>query len=135
VTGEPRWVSKKAARAIHGQLLAIHGGNPGVLDEGLLDAAMDAPKNHFAYEQASLFRLAAVYTHGLCQNHPFVDGNKRVALMVMYAFLGLNGLRLAASEAEAHSQMDAVAAGSASRDELEAWIQASCEPRSRVPPA
>ena len=130
MTEEPRWVTKKAALAIHGKLLAIHGGNPGIRDEGLLDAAMDAPKNHFAYEQASLFRLAAVYAYGICRNHPFVDGNKRVSLMVMYAFLGLNKLRLKAPEAETHLQIDAVAAGTISRDELEVWIQMSCEPRA-----
>ena len=71
-----------------------------------------------------------MYAHGLCQNHPFVDGNKRVALMVLYAFLGLNGLRLSAPEAEAYVQMDAVAAGSVRREELEAWIEASCQARS-----
>lgn len=129
MTAEPRWVSRKAALAIHGMVLAQHGGRAGIVDEGLLDAAMEAPKNHFAYEQASLFRLAAVYAHGICQNHPFVDGNKRVGLMVMYAFLGLNGLRLIAPEAEAHAQMDAVAAGTVGRGELETWIEASCKPR------
>ena len=123
-------MSKRAAIAIHGELLAQHGGKPGIRDEGLLDSAMEAPKNHFAYEQASLFRLAAVYGFGLCQNHPFVDGNKRVALIVMYVFLGLNGLELNAPEAEAHLQIDGVAAGKISRDELEAWVQASCVPMS-----
>ena len=130
MTAEPRWVTKKAAVATHGMLLAHHGGRPGILDEALLDAAIEAPRNHFAYEQASLFRLAAVYAYGICQNHPFVDGNKRVALMVSYAFLGLNGLRLDAPEAEAHHQIDGVAAGTVSRDELEAWIERSCTPRS-----
>jgi death on curing protein len=126
---EPRWVSKKAALAIHGEILAEHGGKPGIRDEGLLEAAMEAPKNHFAYEQASLFRLAAVYACGICQNHPFVDGNKRVALMVMYAFLGLNRFRLDAPEEEAHSQIDGVAAGRVGREGLEAWIEASSKPR------
>ena len=127
---EPRWVTKKAALATHAKLLALHGGNPGILNEGLLDAAMEAPKNHFAYEQASLFRLAAVYAHGICQNHPFVDGNKRVALMVMYAFLGLNGFHLKAPEAEAHFHIDGVAGGTIGREELERWIEASSERRS-----
>jgi death on curing protein len=135
VTLEPRWVSKKAALATHSMLLAQHGGKPGILDEGLLDAALEAPRNHLAYERASLFRLAAVYAHGICQNHPFADGNKRVALMVMYAFLGLNGHRFSAPEAEAHVQMDGVAAGSVSRDQLEAWIEASCSPRSTDDPS
>jgi death-on-curing protein len=123
-------VSKRVAIAIHDELLAQHGGKPGIRDEGLLDSAMEAPKHHFAYERASLFRLAAVYGYGLCQNHPFVDGNKRVALIVVYAFLGLNGLQLNAPESEAYLQIDGVAAGKLSREELEAWIRASCVPMS-----
>ena len=111
-------------------LLTRHGGGPGVLDEDLLEATLVAPRNDQADQCASLFRLAAVYAYGICQNHPFVDGNKRVALMVLYAFLGLNGLRLDAPEAEAHHQIDGVAAGTVGRDELEAWIERSCTPRS-----
>lgn len=130
MTREPRWVSKNAVLAIHGELLAEHGGKTGLREEGLLDAALDAPRNHFAYEKASLFRLAAVYGYGLSRNHPFEDGNKRVALMVMYAFLGLNGFRLEAPEAEAYVQIDALAAGTLSREELEAWIKASSRRRS-----
>lgn len=121
-------MSKRAAIAIHDELLAQHGGKPGIRDEGLLDSAMEAPKNHFAYERASLFRLTAVYGYGLCQNHPFVDGNKRVALIVMYAFLGLNGLQLNAPESDAYLQIDGVASGKLSREELETWIRASCVP-------
>ena len=103
----------------------MHGGKPGILDEGLLDAALEAPKNHLASEQAPVLRLAAVYGYGLCRNHPFVDGNKRVALMVIFAHLGLNGFRLNAPEAEACVQIDGIAAGTVSREALEAWIQAS----------
>lgn len=127
---EPRWVSKNAALAIHGELLATHGGRSGVREEGLLNAALDAPRNHFAYEKASLFQLAAVYGYGICRNHPFVDGNKRVSLMVMYAFLGLNGFRLEAPEAETSAQIDALADGTLSREELEAWLKASSRRRS-----
>lgn len=89
---------------------------------------MEAPKLHFGLEQASLFRLAAVYAYGLCKNHAFVDGNKRVAFMVMYTFLGLNGLHFNATEEQAALRIEALAAGNLSREELEAWIQASCEP-------
>lgn len=124
---EPRWVSRKAALAIHGALLAQHGGRPGLLDEGSLDAALDSPKNHFAYERASLFRLAAAYAHGINQNHPFVDGNKRVALTVTITFLELNGLRFKASEQEAAVAMDGLAAGVMTRERFKAWLRASCE--------
>lgn len=120
---EPRWISNKAALAIHGMLLARHGGKSGVLDDGSLDAA----RNHFAYERASLYRLAAVYAHGINQNHPFADGNKRVALTVAITFLELNGLRFKATEQEAAAAMYELAAGSMNRDGFEAWLKASCE--------
>jgi death-on-curing protein len=80
VSREPRWISKAAALAIHGRLLAEHGGAAGLLDEGALDAALASPSNHFAHGEKDLFRLAAAYAHAISRNHPFQDGNKRVAL-------------------------------------------------------
>ena len=120
-------MTKKAALAIHGILLAEHGGKPGILNEGLLDAAMDAPRNHFAYEQAPILRLASIYAHGLTQNHPFVDGNKRVAFTIAVTFLELNGFRLESSEQDALSAMDDLSAGRLSREEFESWLKASCQ--------
>jgi death-on-curing protein len=111
-------VSKKAALAIHGILLAEHGGKPGILNEDLL---------HFAYERAPILRLAAIYAHGLTQNHAFVDGNKRVAFTVAATFLELNGFRLASSEQDALSAMDDLSAGRLSRGEFESWLEASCQ--------
>jgi death-on-curing protein len=125
VTSEPRWVTKEAAPAFHDILISQHGGRPGILDEGLLAAAMEAPRNHFAYEQAPILRLAAIYAHGLTKNHPFVDGNKRVALTVAGVFLELNGFRLEATERDAVSAMNALSAGDLGRDGLESWLLAS----------
>ncbi len=90
---EPRWISKRVALALHERLLAEHGGVSGILDEGLLDAALANPRNQLAYRRADIFRLAAAYAHSLTQNHPFSDGNKRVAVvasticMVLMVFL------------------------------------------------
>jgi death-on-curing protein len=123
----------RAALAIHDKLLAQHGGKPGIINEGLLDAAMVAPRNHFAYERASLFRLAAIYAHGLTQNHPFVDGNKRVALTVAGVFLEKNGFRLDAPESDAFSAMDALSSGELSRDDFEGWLHSSCSPLGGTP--
>ena len=114
--------------AIHEMLLAEHGGQTGILNEGLLDAALAAPKNHFAYEQAHPFRLAAIYAHSVTPNHPFADGNKRVALTVAGVFLELNGFRLGAPEQEAFSAMDRLSDRTLSRDDFADWLQASCTP-------
>ena len=128
MTAEPRWVTKEAALAIHEILLTQHGGKPGLLSEGLLDAAIDAPRNHFAYERARPFRLAAIYAQRLTQNHAFVDGNKRVGLTVAGVFLELNGFRLEAPEQEAVSAMNGLSDGTLSREGFESWLEDSCKP-------
>ena len=97
----PKWISKPAALAIHERLLAEHGGTPGLLNEGLLDAALAGPKNRIAYRWADIFRLAAAYASALTRNHSFVDGNKRVALTVVGAFTELSGVCLEAPEQDA----------------------------------
>lgn len=98
---EPKWVSKLAVLAIHEGLLAEHGGASGIRDEGLLDSALASPQHHLQYEDADVFTLAAVYAHAPVRNHPFHDGNKRLALTVAGVFLELNGYRLNASEPDA----------------------------------
>jgi death-on-curing protein len=126
VTKEPRWISKAAALAIHERLLAEHGGAAGILDEGLLDAALAALRNHFAYDQPDIFHLAAIYAHGLTRNHPFSDGNKRVALTVAGVFLELNGFRLDASEQEAVTATLALSDRTLDAEAFAAWLRGSC---------
>jgi death-on-curing protein len=99
VSREPTWVSKSAIVAIHECLLAEHGGARGLLDEGKLDAALASPRNHFAHGQADLLRLATAYACAITRDHPFQDGNKRVALTIAGVFLELNRLRLTAPDA------------------------------------
>ncbi len=102
MTREPRWISKRAALAIYEALLAEHGGAQGFVAEHLLDSALDSPKNHFAYGGVSdVFQLASAYARALTQDHPFVDGNKRVALTVALTFVERNGFVVAAPEPEA----------------------------------
>lgn len=73
----------------------------GIRDEGLLDSAINKPKNLFDYGNPNAFELAASYATGLVKNHPFLDGNKRIGFMAAYVFLGANGWRLEATEEEA----------------------------------
>ena len=134
MTREPRWLSKAAVLAIHERLLAEHGGAAGILDEGLLDAALAGPRNHFAYDQPDIFQLPAAYAHGLTRNHPFSDGNKRVALTVAGVFLELNGFRLDAPEGEAVTATLALSERTLDAGAFAAWLKASCTevPRSRA---
>ncbi len=99
---EPTWLPLEVAMAVHEQLLARYGGSRGLRDQNLLESALARPAQVFHYEHApSLFRLAAAYTHGIVKNHPFIDGNKRIAFMSAYIFSGSNGRLLTASEQEA----------------------------------
>jgi death-on-curing protein len=91
------WVGLAVVLAVHDEQIGEHGGGSGVRDDGLLVSALDRPRNIAAYEPgADLSRLAAAYGFGIAKNHPFVDGNKRTALVVMETFLGLNGFDLTA---------------------------------------
>ncbi|MFN8177232.1 MAG: type II toxin-antitoxin system death-on-curing family toxin [bacterium] len=123
MSAEPKWVSKSAVFAIHERLLAEHGGAPGLLDEARLDSALASPRNHFAHGEADLFRLAAAYAYAIARDHPFRDGNKRVALTVAGVFLELNGFPLAAEESEAVSAMVALAERSIDEHALTAWLR------------
>jgi death-on-curing protein len=106
-------------------LIAEHGGAPGILDAALLESALASPQNHFAYEKCDLFRLAAAYAHALTRDHPFADGNKRVALTVCGVFLELNGVRLEALEPEAARVMWALSAGELDEAGFAQWLRES----------
>jgi death-on-curing protein len=107
-------------------LLAEHGGLPGVRDEALLDSALTRPQQKLAYEkETSIFELAASYSYGLARNHPFVDGNKRIALTVAAVFLELNGYSLNATEPEAVLMYQQLAKGTITEFELANWIRDS----------
>lgn len=120
---EPRWISKLAVLAFHERLLADHGGAPGLLDEGLLEAALAAARNRFAYEACDIFRIAAAYAWAFNQNHPFVDGNKRVALTVAGVFLEMNGFRLESSEQDAAHATLALSSRGMTEEEFAAWLR------------
>ena len=115
--------------AIHDEQLAEHGGASGVRDEGLLDSALARPRNVLEYiHDADIGRIAAAYALGLARNHPFVDGNKRAALVSAYTVLALNDLELEAPEPEAVSRILGLSDGSLSEAELESWIRGHLVP-------
>lgn len=120
---EPRWIPAPAALAIHAELMAEHGGAAGVRDENVLQLTLARPRNLHAYARPSLFKLAAAYAFGFARNHPFVDGNKRMALAALDVFLRMNRYELAADEPEAASTIWALADGRVSEAELAQWIK------------
>jgi len=122
---EPKWLSDLGVRAMHSALIAEHGGAEGIRDTNLLDSALARPRHALAYADPTLFDLAAAYAFGIARNHPFVDGNKRTALMAAYVFLRRNGYRLTAPEPEAVVVMRELAAGEIDEAGLAAWIEAN----------
>ena len=118
-----RWVGRKALELLHDESLAEHGGAPGLRDEGLFESALARPLNLAAYGQPDVADLAAAYGVGLAKNHPFVDGNKRVAFLAVGLFLALNGRRLVATQAEATLTMLDVAAGALEEAGFAAWLR------------
>ena len=101
VVREPVWLTRPILDFIHTSMIREHGGSLGVRDEGLIDSALQRPRNKWAYEEEiDLADLSAAYAHGLVKNHGFLDGNKRVAFMAAYTFLGLNNRDLDAPEPE-----------------------------------
>lgn len=122
-----RWVDPRVARALHADQLRAWGGGQGIRDEGLLESALARPQNLGAYGSPDAADLAASYAYGLAKNHPFVDGNKRTALVVCETFLIDNGHALMASDAELAVLFEELAAGELSEEELASWLRERVE--------
>ncbi|MEJ7846616.1 MAG: type II toxin-antitoxin system death-on-curing family toxin [Pyrinomonadaceae bacterium] len=117
------WVLFDAVLAIHKRQISEHGGSDGVRDEGLL-SALAHPQNRQAYsEGADVAALAAYYAFGIAKNHPFIDGNKRTALVVMRTFLSVNGYIFQASQEEKYTTFLKLAEGSLNEDEVAIWVR------------
>ncbi len=120
---EPKWLLADFVIAAHSMLLAEHGGPSGVRDRDMLESALARPLNKYSYDSnTSVYDLAAAYSYGIAMNHPFVDGNKRTALMSGIVFLGINGVQPNFSEAESVVAFEALAAGNLTEEELGLWF-------------
>lgn len=127
---EPRWLAPVHVLAIHSDQIQAHGGAVGLRDRGLLESALERPRNRFRYEPDSdLSALAAAYGFGIARDHPFLDGNKRVAFQAMYLFLGLNGFRIDVAEEEVVATILALASGELDEASLAAWLRDHITPR------
>jgi death-on-curing protein len=128
---EPRWVPRLVVEAIHFDQLREHGGFPGLLDEGTLEAALARPRHKWAYRRKpDLAALAAAYGFDLARGHPFRDGNKRVAFVTIMVFLVLNGCQFAAPDEEVVRTMTGLAAGTVSEAGLARWLRRSAAKRA-----
>jgi len=121
-----RWLTAEAVMAIHGELIARYGGAGGMRSEASLESAIARPRHLSAYgRNVTVARLAGAYGWGLLRNHPFVDGNKRIALAAMIVFLDLNGWELACNEAEETAMVLRAAAGEMTERAWTEWLERS----------
>lgn len=110
---------------IHQNQIARYGGSDGIRDRGLLLSAAAMPESSFhgAYLHPDLPSMAAAYLFHLVQNHPFIDGNKRVGLVTALAFLRLNGFRLICLKDELEAIVWKVAQGQCDKDALTTFFR------------
>ena len=128
---EPVWLTSVQIRMLHAQSLNLFGGLAGIRDVGLLESALDRPRNKWEYEdQPSLFELAAAYAFGIARNHAFNDGNKRTALLSIRAFLFRNGFTFSPDEIETVTMIEGLAAGTVDETALAKWIENNVNERS-----
>lgn len=116
------WIQDDVVLAIHDAQLAEHGGDSGIRDPGLLDSALSRPKNAATYSNPTIPELAALYAHSIATNHPFVDGNKRVAAVLLETFLEDNGFELAAKDVDLYNVMMALAKSEISDAAFTKWV-------------
>ena len=121
----PVWIDTRVARVFHSEQLAEHGGAIGVRDAGLLESALARTRHLLEYAESppSHCRLAAAYAVGILRNRPFVDGNKRTALVVALAFLDLNGIEFDAPQEEVFLTVLDLAAGRLTEAAFAAWLE------------
>lgn len=109
------------------------GGDPAVLDYGLLESALARPQASAFGEDAypDIHQKAAALLHSLARNHALVDGNKRIALASTIAFLGINGIRLTLTNDEAYDLVMSVATGALQDvSQIAAALHTGSEPRA-----
>ena len=128
---DPLFLTLDEVLGIHADQIRRYGGRPGLRDLGLLQSALAMPETTFGGEflHGTVFEMAAAYLFHLARNHPFVDGNKRMALMSALVFLGLNGQRLDAESGALYELVDGVAAGSVDKAEVSVFFRRDCVSR------
>jgi len=120
-----RFVQIEEALRIHARQVDRFGGDPGVRDRGLLESALAMPRASFSgqFVHEDLPAMAGAYLYHLCKNHPFMDGNKRVALAVTLYFLTRNGAPLDVENDTLQDHVLAVASGEMTKEQVTAYLR------------
>ncbi len=127
---EPTFLMLDEVIAIHRDQITRYGGSEGVRDWGLLQSAVAMPATGFGgrFLHTDLYEMAAAYLFHIVQNHPFVDGNKRVGAAAAYIFFALNDLRLTADEDAYAKLVLSVARGETPKSDVAEFFRAHTAP-------
>lgn len=117
-------LSKEQVIKIHNMLISQTGGSDGIRDEGLLESALNAPFETFdgEYIYRTIKAKAAKLGYFLVKNHPFIDGNKRIGILVMITFLEINGVEVTCTDEELITLGLDLADGTIDDEDLLNWI-------------
>jgi death-on-curing protein len=128
---DPLFLTLDEVLGIHADQIRRYGGSSGLRDLGLLQSALAMPETTFEGEflHGTVFEMAAAYLFHVARNHPFLDGNRRTALMCALVFLGLNGQRLDADSGHLFELIDGVAAGGVAKAEVSVFLRRNCVSR------
>lgn len=119
---QPAWVPLQAIVITHDRQIARHGGAAGIRDIGLLEAAVERPRNRLAYGTPRVEELSAAYAFGIAKAHAFIDGNKRTAFVTAATFLRLNGHALRPDPFDGVRAMEALASGEMGEAAFAQWL-------------
>jgi len=120
-----KFLDKEPILTFHQDQVKIYGGKQGVRDDGLLESALAQPRASFGgeYVHDTIFKMAAAYGFHIGKNHPFLDGNKRTALVAIFTFLFVNGYRLRADKKSLYAVMIDLANGKLEKEELAKFLE------------
>ena len=122
---EPEFLTIHEVFAIHADQIERYGGDPALLDAGLLISAVNMPRQAFGgrFAHADLFEMAAAYLFHIVQNHAFADGNKRTGAVAAIVFLPLNAMEVTVPEKEFLDLVVEVASGKADKTEIASFFR------------
>lgn len=119
-SGKIEFLTLAEAVEIHKNQVELYGGDHGIRDFNLLNSAIHIPQSTFdgSFLHDDLFGMAAAYIFHICQNHPFIDGNKRTALVCALVFLDFNGIEIDDPAGRLYKMVMKTAEGKMSKKEI-----------------
>ena len=122
---DPLFLTLDEVLVLHEDQVALYGGSRGIRDIGLLELAMGSAAATFGgvFLHESLFEMAAAYLYGICRNHPFIDGNKRTAVVAALVFLEMNGVEIDADDRAFYDLVIGVAEGRVTKAQVAVFFQ------------